>query len=73
MSYEDEELIPVYYIKRFHFCPRTVYFEAVLGYKEYKKEYMVKGEEEHEKRREKNGEKKKCFSLFKCGNNSILE
>jgi len=61
MSSEDEDLIPVYYIKRFHFCPRTVYFEAVLGYKEYEKEYMISGEEEHSKEEKKMDRRKNVF------------
>jgi CRISPR-associated exonuclease Cas4 len=70
MSFEDEELIPVYFIKRFHFCPRTVYFEAVLGYKEYKKEYMIEGEEEHE-REERKIERRK--NVFPYSNEEVLE
>ncbi|SRR5579875_4011054 len=58
---KEEDLIPVYYIKRFHFCPRTVYFEAVLGYKEYEKEYMIEGSEEHESEELKLNRRKNVF------------
>jgi len=50
-----EELIPVTWINKYHWCPRMVYFEAVMGYRERVTELMEQGKEEHgeEDRREK--------------------
>lgn len=46
---EDEaiHLIPVTWIKQYHFCPRIVYFLGVLGYDERITESMVEGREAH--------------------------
>ena len=45
-SYE-EELIPVVWIKQFHYCPRIIYFIAILGVGERITESMVEGKETH--------------------------
>ena len=47
---EDEavHLIPVTWIKQYHFCPRIVYFLGVLGYDERVTESMIEGREAHE-------------------------
>lgn len=67
---EEDELLPVYLIKRYHFCPRTVYFEQVLGYKERQREYMIEGKELHESE-EKKLEKRK--NVFPYSDEEIIE
>lgn len=42
-----QELIPVTWIKQFHYCPRIIYFIAVLGVEERTTESMIEGRETH--------------------------
>ncbi|MEM2168016.1 MAG: CRISPR-associated protein Cas4 [Candidatus Nezhaarchaeales archaeon] len=46
---EDEplSLIPVTWIKQYHFCPRIIYHLGVLGYSEKLTESMIEGKEFH--------------------------
>ena len=46
---EDEEidLIPVIWIKQYHFCPKIIYYLGVLGYSERFTESMLEGKEFH--------------------------
>jgi len=46
---EDEytRLIPVTWIKQYHFCPRIVYYLGVLGFTERTTESMIEGKEFH--------------------------
>ncbi len=46
---EDESLnlVPVTWVKQYHFCPRIVYFIGVLGFDERITESMIEGREEH--------------------------
>ncbi|MBS7612285.1 CRISPR-associated protein Cas4, partial [Candidatus Bathyarchaeota archaeon] len=46
---EDEnfQLIPVTWIKQYHFCPRIVYYLGVIGYSERFTESMLEGKEFH--------------------------
>ena len=53
----SEDLIPVTWIKQYHFCPRIVYFISVLGATERTTESMLEGREKH--RREDMMEKKR--------------
>jgi len=43
----NEELIPVTWIKLFHYCPRIIYFLGVLGVGERLTESMIEGFEGH--------------------------
>lgn len=47
-SYDEGELIPVTWIKQFHYCPRIVYFLGVLGVQERMTESMAEGRAMHE-------------------------
>lgn len=49
MSEDEENLIPVTWIKQYHFCPKIIYYVAVLGYKEKPTETMKEGKEHHTK------------------------
>lgn len=53
--YEEDELIPVMWVNKYHWCPRMIYFEGVLGYEERVTELMEQGRLEHkdEERKEK--------------------
>lgn len=42
-----EDLIPVTWIKQYHFCPRIIYFLGVLGATERTTESMLEGKTEH--------------------------
>lgn len=42
-----EGLIPVTWVKQFHYCPRIIYFIAVLGVNERTTESMIEGKEIH--------------------------
>ncbi|MCS7116890.1 MAG: CRISPR-associated protein Cas4 [Nitrososphaerota archaeon] len=56
MSEDDDiHLIPVTWIKQYHFCPRIIYYLGVLGYKERVTESMAEGRDLHidEERRAK--------------------
>ena len=46
---EDEQthLIPVTWIKQYHFCPRIIYYLGVLGFTERTTESMIEGKEFH--------------------------
>jgi len=46
---EDEniQLIPVTWIKQYHFCPRIIYYIGVLGFNEMTTESMIEGKEFH--------------------------
>lgn len=52
------ELIPVTWIKQYHFCPRIVYFIGVLGYDERVTESMIEGREVHEAEDERGARRK---------------
>ncbi|RLG43754.1 MAG: CRISPR-associated protein Cas4, partial [Thermoproteota archaeon] len=43
----SEELIPVTWIKQYHFCPRIIYFLGVLGATERTTESMFEGKTKH--------------------------
>lgn len=49
LSEDEEFFIPVKYIEKYHYCPRIIYFEGVLGENEEITESMKFGKEEHEK------------------------
>jgi len=42
-----EDLIPVTWIKQYHFCPRIIYFLGVLGVTERTTESMLEGKTKH--------------------------
>lgn len=46
-AYLSEELIPVTWIKQYHFCPRIIYFLGVLGVTERTTESMFEGKIKH--------------------------
>jgi len=50
---EDVRLIPVSWIKQYHFCPRIVYYVGVLGFAERLTESMVEGMEFHSSEKRK--------------------
>lgn len=45
--YGGDELIPVTWVKQFHYCPRIVYFLGVLGVQERVTESMAEGKAMH--------------------------
>ncbi len=47
LSEEEKELIPVTWIKQYHYCPRIIYFLGVLGVEERTTESMLEGKESH--------------------------
>jgi len=57
MSEDEPDVIPVKWIEVYHYCPRIIYYMAVLGARERETAYMregktvEEGEEEREKRR----------------------
>ena len=44
---EDTRLIPVTWVKQYHFCPRIIYYLGVLGFSERITESMIEGGEFH--------------------------
>jgi len=44
---ENVRLIPVTWIKQYHFCPRIIYYLGVLGFTERVTESMAEGGEFH--------------------------
>ncbi|MEM2211366.1 MAG: CRISPR-associated protein Cas4 [Nitrososphaerales archaeon] len=58
MSEDEAQLIPIFLIKQYHFCPRIVYFSEVLGVRERITELMREGEELHKDEEERDKRRK---------------
>ena len=58
MSEEEPEYIPAKWIEIYHYCPRIIYFMAVMGARERETAYMKEGRSEEESEEEKEKRRK---------------
>lgn len=65
MSEEEPELIPAKWIEIYHYCPRIIYYVAVLGARERETAYMREGKTEEESEEEKEKRRKTLLAKRK--------